>query len=90
MQSVANISLAFVTTSHARTATIVSLAQRAQQVLDQFSFQELGMWLSAISPFLDSTPKLREVLTSVETMAAQRILEVDFARERGAVQGWLQ
>lgn len=88
MQSVANISLAFVTTSHASTATIVALAERAQQVLDNFTFQELGMWLSAISPFLDNTPKLREVMKDVEKVAAQRILEVDFNNKRSAaVQG---
>ena len=88
MQSVANLSLALVTTSHASTATVVALAQRAQQVLHDFSFQELGMWLSAISPFLHTTPQLWEVLQHVEEDAAQRILEVDFRKEHGAVRGW--
>jgi hypothetical protein len=62
MQSVANISLALVTTSHANTFALVTLAERAQQVIDKFTFQELGMWLTAISPLLPTSPKLREIV----------------------------
>lgn len=75
------------TTSHANVFAIVKLSERARQVLDKFTFSELGMWLSAVSPFLSCSPQLQEVMLDAEQVAAKQILKVDFSRERGAVQG---